>query len=137
MISTWLSRASMTFLLVGGLVLLFAADELLPRLISGFPAGGAWLGQFLAAAWMALGMLNWFNQQTLLGGIYGRPVAMTNAIFYFIAAISLVKVAARDELPPAGWAVAVPMTVFAIAYVWLLFRGPLERDIWSQRGSGD
>ena len=137
MISTWLTRASMVFLLVGGLVLLFAADEVLPRLVAGFPAGGAWLGQFLAAAWIALGLLNWFNQQTLLGGIYGRPVAMTNAVFYFIAAISLVKVAARGELPAGVWAVAVPMALFAIAYTWLLFRGPLERDIRSQRGKGN
>jgi hypothetical protein len=136
MISTWLTRASMAFLLLGGLTLLFAADEILPRLIPGFPAGGAWLGQFLAAAWIALGLLNWFNQQTLLGGIYGRPVVMTNAVFYFIAATSLVKIAARGELSSAAWVVAVLMTLFAIAYVWLLFRGPLERDIQRRRASG-
>ncbi|HEU0076918.1 MAG TPA: hypothetical protein VFQ76_04665, partial [Longimicrobiaceae bacterium] len=91
MFSTQVSRASAGLLLAGGLALLFAPDVVLPRLVPGFPAGGVWLGQLLAAAWLALAALNWLSRAALLGGIYGRPVVLCNAAFYFIAALVLLR----------------------------------------------
>jgi hypothetical protein len=54
-----ISRASAIVLAGAGIALLFAGDDLLPRLISGFPSQGAWLGQLLAAAWLGIAALNW------------------------------------------------------------------------------
>lgn len=128
LISTQISRASAGLLLVGGLTLLFAPDIVLPRLIPAFPAAAAWLGQLLAAAWLALAALNWLSQSTLLGGIYARPVVLANAAFYFIAAMVLFKVVTRHDASAALWFVLVPVVLFAGIYGWLLFRGPIERD---------
>jgi hypothetical protein len=47
MISSILSRVSASILLVGGLVLLFVPDLVLPRFVSDFPETGLWLGQLL------------------------------------------------------------------------------------------
>ena len=135
MISTQLSRASAGFLLAGGLALLFAPDVVLPRLVPGFPAGGAWLGQLLAAAWLALAALNWLSRAALLGGIYGRPVVLCNAAFYFIAAMVLLRAGVGRGVPAALWAIAVPVALLAGAYGWLLLRGPAERDLQAYRGS--
>jgi cytochrome bd-type quinol oxidase subunit 2 len=33
------------------------------------------------------------------------------------------------------WAIALPLTLFAAIYIWLLFRGPFERDFQSQARS--
>lgn len=129
MISTQIARASAGLLLLGGLALLFAADVILPRLVPGFPPAGAWLGQLLAAAWLGLGALNWLSRATLLGGIYGRPVVMANAVLYFVAATVLAKIVVRRDAPPALWGLVVPIAIFAGVYGWLLFRGPLERDL--------
>ncbi len=120
-------------LLVGGLALLFAPDVILPRLIPAFPAGGVWLGQLLAAAWLAVAALNWLSRATLQGGIYGRPVVLTNAALYFIATMALVKVVARGDAPAALWFLFVPAASLAGMYCWLLFRGPFERDFASHR----
>jgi hypothetical protein len=132
-ISTQISRASATFLLLGGLVFLFAADVVLPRLIPGFPASGTWVGQLLAAAWGAVGTLNWYSQSTLLGGIYGRQLVLTNAVLYFVGATVILKVAVRPDSPAALWILVVPIVLFTGIYGWLLFRGPLERDFQIQR----
>ena len=135
MISTFISRVSAALLLVGGLALLFASDVILPHLAPGFPAAGAWLGQLLGAAWLAVAALDWLSQSTLLGGIYGRAVVLTNAALYFISAMVIVKVVTRPEAPAALWIITVPIGLLALAYGWLLFRGPFEHDLQRYRRS--
>ena len=123
-------------LLAGGLALLFAPDVVLPRLGPGIPPTAAWVGQLLAAACLALATLNWHSRSLLLGGIYGRSVVETNAMFYFIAATVLLNRFVRFAPPPAGWLVVACIVPFAAVYAWLLFRGPFERDIEIRRAGG-
>ena len=132
LISTHVSRASALYLAAGGLVLLFAADVVLPRLIPGFPAAGAWLGQLLGAAWLAVAALDWLNQGALLGGIYNRPVVLTNLALHFVTATVLLKIVARGDAPAALRAAAVAAALFACIYGWLLLRGPAARDFASR-----
>ena len=133
LISTQLSRASAGFLAIGGLAFLFAADDILPRLVPAFPPSGAWLGQLLAAAWLAIATLNWLSRSLLLGGIYGRPVVLTNAMLYFVGAMVLVKIARRAGESATVWILFLPVAVFAAMYAWLLFRGPFETDMANHR----
>lgn len=128
MIAGFFARLSWFFLAACGLAMLFAPDALLPRLVPGFPASGAWLGQLLAAAMLAIGVLNWLNQSALLGGVYGRHAVMPTAAFYFIAATSLLRQVLRGDTPALLWIVVVPTCIFAAVFCWLLFRGPLPRD---------
>ena len=137
MISTLITRASAAVLALGGLSLLFAADAILPRLIPAFPPAGAWLGQLLAAAWLAVALLNWASQPGLLGGIYGRPVVLTNAALYFIAATVLIKIVIKPGAPAALWLLVLPATAFAVIYGWLLFRGPFASDFERTRATAN
>jgi len=132
-ISTQISRVSAVFLAVCGGGLLFASDEILPWLIPAFPPGAAWLGQTVAAGWLGVASLNWLSQSMLLGGIYGRQVVSTNATVYFITATVLLKVVARGDAHIAVWLLFVPVVILAGIYVWLLFRGPIERDFASSK----
>lgn len=135
MISSLISRASTAFLTLGGLALLFAPDNILPRIIPTFPVSVSWLGQLIAAGWLALAVLNWFNRSSVLGGIYARPIVLANALFYFIGATTLVKaIRAHADLSPLWW-IAVPVAVFAATYVWLLFAGPFNSDVDGARAS--
>src|SRR5215204_2503209 len=133
MMSTRISQVSAVLLLAGGLALLFAPDDILPRLIPGFPVAGAWLGQLLAGAWIGIAALNWYNRSTLLGGIYGRPIVLANAALYFMSATALIKVAGRGDTPVALAVLTVPFGLLAIAYGWLMFRGPFEGDVEMKR----
>lgn len=135
MISTHVSRASAVVLAVGGLALLFASDAILPRLVPGFPPSGAWLGQLLAAAWLAVAAMNWVGRSALIGGIYARAQVSANAVLYFVGAASVLKATARPAAPAALWILLVVHGAFAVVYAWLLFRGPLERDLQAYRAS--
>ena len=102
MIALHISRASAVLLAGAGAALLFAADDLLPRLIPGFPPQGVWLGQLLAAAWLGIAALNWLNRRARLGGIYGRPIVLTNISVYFISAMTLLRISRVRRLRPSS-----------------------------------
>lgn len=134
MIATHISRSSAALLAFCGLALLFAADEILPRHLPGYPPGDFWFGQLLAAACLAMATLNWLSRHTLLGGIYGRPVVAANATGYFIAAITLLKPTMNGAFRPAGLLLTIPVTALAFAYGWLMLRGPFEGDVALKQG---
>jgi hypothetical protein len=124
-ISSTISRVSATLLAAGGLALLFASDEVLPRVSPGFPATAHWIGQLLGAAWLGLAALNWIHRRAVLGGVYGRPIVMANLMHYFIAALALVR-ASIDGTPGRIWPLALPAITLALAYGALLLRGPFD-----------
>jgi hypothetical protein len=124
--SSTISRASAALLALGGIALLFASDSIIPRVAPGVSADAAWLGQLIGAGWLALAALNWLGRNTILGGIYGRPVVVANAALYFITGTTLVKVVMRGDAAPTILVATIVALAFAAVYAWLLFRGPLE-----------
>lgn len=126
-LSSLVSRASAGFLFVTGIALLFGSDILVPRAVPGFPPASAWLGQFIAAGWLAVANLNWVSRSALLGGIYGRPVVATNLTLFTISALGSLKALGAGAAAPVVGVVAVPMTLFAVVYGALLLRGPFDR----------
>jgi hypothetical protein len=133
MISSVIGRTSAAILLVGGLILLFAPGLVLPRLVPGYPETGLWLGQLLGAAWLSVAALNWLHRSTVLGGIYGRAVVLTNMILYFVGALVLLRAASRVPAATDLWILGVTLAVPALTYGWLLFRGPVQADLQHRR----
>ena len=136
MFSSLVTRASALLLAAAGLALLFAADVILPALVPGIPPTAHWLGQFLGAAWLGVAALNWLNRSVLLGGIYGRPVVSANVILDFVSALSALRDASRGTGPGAPlWLAGGVALIMALVYLWLMLRGPLERDLAMQRAA--
>ena len=126
MISSTLSRASACYLFVLGLVMLFAADAALPAVIPAFPISALWLGQVIAAAWLAIAAFNWQSRSAILGGIYGRPIVYANVLLYMVTALGVVKAALDAQASVWLWVVVAPSAVFALFYGALLLRGPFD-----------
>jgi hypothetical protein len=136
MLSSHLTRTSALLLGVSGFAFVFAPREMLALLAPGTPRTATWIGQLLGAALVGLACLNWFNRHTLLGGIYARAVVLANAMFYVVGASSVFGAsAALTATRSTAQGVAAVLGVFAACYVWLLFRGPPQRDIASYRTS--
>ena len=125
-ISSLVARSSAAYLLLGGVVMLFGADVVLPAVIPNFPPSGAFVGQMIAGAWLALAAMNWHNRSQILGGIYGRPVVNANVVLYLVTALGVVRAAMETGASPWLWAVVVPSGVFAAVYGVLLLRGPFD-----------
>jgi len=107
-----------------GIVTLFAPEVFLSA-ISMANVVPHWPMQLLAAAWLALAMFDWMTMGFTMGGIYGRPVVMTNFTHYFVAALSSLRPAlATGNAGPIG--VTLIFGIFAVAYGILLFSSPTK-----------
>jgi hypothetical protein len=127
--SPYLSRISAILLGAPALVLLFAADDLLPALISSFAGRDAWLGQLVASGWLAIAMLNWLSRNTVIGGIHGRPLVLANLTVYVVIATTMWDATASTARPAVMLAGSGVAAVMAAAYGWLMMLGPLPADL--------
>ena len=81
--------------------------------------------QIAGAGLFATGILNWVAKGLTLGGIYGRPVTMTNFTFYLVSFMALLKFVTRTPNP--GWylmGLCLLHGAFALAFGRLLFGNP-------------
>ena len=109
------------------------AASFLPQEIQARAGGAAgWFPelviQLAGAAWIGFALVNWSARGNLLGGIYGRPIALGNFAHFAIGAITLIK-----SIPRAGDdAIVLTLTagfaVFAAWFGYVLFGpGPQSR----------
>jgi len=123
-----LMSASAAYLAALGVAASFLPREIMVHV--GSPPG--WFPelviQIAGAAWLALAVLNWAARGNLLGGIYGRPVALANVANFAIAAITLLKHLPQVRSSPALLAVTAASTLFAVWFAYVLFGpGPQSR----------
>lgn len=122
-----LMSASAAYLAGLGVLSSFLPREILAHLHS--PAG--WFPelviQLAGAGWIAFATVNWSARGNLLGGIYGRPVALGNFALFAIAAITLFKAVAHLRDSPVLLAVTVTSALFAAWFGYVLF-GPGPRS---------
>ena len=71
-----------------GAALLFSSDIILD--LFGIPvAKEVMIGsQFFGGSLIALGYLTWLSRLSVVGGIYGRPLVITNLTFFLVAALT-------------------------------------------------
>ena len=79
------------------------------------------LVQVLGATYLGFAMLNWMAKESLIGGIYSRPVSMGNFLHFAIAGIALVKAVVAGERAVAILACTAIYVVFAVAFGAVVF----------------
>lgn len=108
---------------IAGAAGLFLPHEIVGQ-VAGPPAAALpILIQLHAAVLLGFAMVNWMAKDSLIGGIYNRPLLVGNVAHFVIGAITLLKVVLRE--PPVPVLVAtVVYVVFAIGFGRLMFRSP-------------
>ncbi len=107
-------------LLLSGIALLFAADDIAATLLRGAPAGEAAL-QVAAAGLLGFAATDWMWRANRIGGVYGRPLAIGNLMLFTVAGASLARAVAGGELPFAAAVPALLFVALAAAFGWLAF----------------
>lgn len=82
--------------------------------------------QLHAALLMGFGALNWMAKDSLIGGIYNRPVAVGNLLHFATGAITLIKVVAAGPVPMPVLAAALLYALFAAGFGLVVFRSPVQ-----------
>jgi hypothetical protein len=124
--TTVLMTATAIALAVLGVALLFAPEEQ-ARAIGAPAAASPWL-QVLGGACLGLGALDWLSRRSLIGGIYGRPVAAANQIHFTIGALTLVRHGWGSTPPAAYWILTSAYVLGALLFNGLTFGPPPQVD---------
>jgi len=114
-------------MMVLGLLLTFAPQEVLERMGSPSSSMVILLVQAAGALYFGFAMLNWMARLSLIGGIYGRPIAMGNFLHFGILASALGKAVFAVGAPRSTLIVSTLYLVFAVWFGWVLFGDPLAR----------
>src|SRR4051812_28104358 len=91
--SKLLMIASAAVMAAAGLVLTFAPLEVLGVL----PTTLLPAAQLLGALYLGGAITNWMSKSNLVGGVFGRPLAMGNLAHFGIGAMALVRSAATGQ----------------------------------------
>ena len=81
------------------------------------------LVQLLGAHSLAFALLNWMAKNSLIGGVYNRPVAMGNLGHFGIGTIVLLKGAVGGDMPGSIWIVCGGHALFAGWFGTITFFG--------------
>ena len=109
---------------VPGVFLVFAPDIALASL-GGDPLPEAQLFTQLAGGLaLALGINNWMARGAAIGGIYGRPLLMTDVCAFFITGLGLLKAPGAVGSHPIVVTAGVLFLLCGLAFGRLLFTHP-------------
>lgn len=117
--------ASALVLFIAGAAASFAPHEILTYL--GASAEGVLpvLVQLHGAMLLGFAMMNWMAKDSLIGGIYNRPLAIGNLVHFLAGGLAVVKYVLAGNAPLFAMIAAAVYTVFAIAFARILFRSPV------------
>ncbi len=124
-----LMTSSAMILALIGISLIFLPKEILDYLELSVSGTLELLMQIIGSLYFAFAMLNWMSKGSLIGGIYGRPIAMANLTHFVIAGLALIKgVLANSSLSYIIWSIAIIYPIFAILFGIVAFKHPVSEN---------
>jgi hypothetical protein len=116
-----LLTASASFMAVCGLAATFLPQEILARVGEGSGPVLTLIVQAAGALYFAFAILNWMAKDSLIGGIYARPISLGNLVHFFIGAITLLKAIFAGHRGPMMATAGVAYSLFAAGFIWIVF----------------
>ena len=84
--------------------------------------GSVLVVQAAGALYLGFAIMNWMSRGNLIGGIYSRPLALGNLVYFLNVALATARIAADD--PHASAIVtAIIHSMFAVAFAYVAFGG--------------
>jgi len=122
----WFMTATAVLLGVSGIVLTFAPDYIVSTLGMEASQVSTLLAQLIGGLYFGFAMLNWMTKESLIGGIYNRPVAVSNFTHFMIVGLALANASfSKPELPILLLIASAVYVLFAILFGIMLFQHPI------------
>ena len=117
-----LMTSSSIVLGLAGIITLFAPDVVLSTQGVTVTGAASMLVQLMGALYFSFALMNWAAKDSLIGGIYARPVSMGNFSHFFSGTLILARVQLANEINLSIMAAQVVYAVLALCFYWLVFR---------------
>ena len=107
---------------LAGLFALFAPENLLAML--GVPMVNplSVLIQLLGALYFSFALMNWTAKDSIIGGIYARPISVGNFAHFFSGTLLIAKYLLSNGFNVSILLMLVVYAIFASLFYWLVFR---------------
>lgn len=115
-----MAASSITLALVG-LATSFAPVELLATLKISPTNPLPVIIQLLGALYLGFAMTNWMAKDSLIGGIYARPLSVGNCLHFAAGSLALFKYQLATGFHCPLTVALVVYAIFALAFVYLVF----------------
>ena len=112
---------SSLFLGIMGLFALFAPEELLKLLSLPEASPLRVIIQLLGALYLSFALMNWTAKDSIVGGIYLRPISLANFAHFTIGALTLIRYQLSNAANGLLWGILIVYVVFAVIFTWLVF----------------
>lgn len=77
--------------------------------------------QLFGGTLLGFAVLNWMSRRNRIGGIYGRPLGLSNLTLFATAALTLGKVASVGSSPVTILGACAVLAMLAGSFAWLVF----------------
>ena len=109
-----------------GIILTFAPDIVVNNLSIETNPASLLLGQVMGGLYFGYSMLNWMTKESVIGGIYNRPIAIANFTHFLIAGLAICKgLISNPGLPKILWTACIVYVVLGFLFIIILFRQPV------------
>jgi hypothetical protein len=84
--------------------------------------------QLLGALYFAFAMLNWTAKGATIGGIYNKPISISNFVHFLVGGLALTKALIYNQgLPYFLWVLTGIYLVFALCFGIIFTRHPADK----------
>jgi hypothetical protein len=80
--------------------------------------------QLLGALYLGFAMLDWMAKESVIGGIYARPLSVGNLVHFTVGALALGKGVLAGQRATSVLVLAALYALFAIAFATVVFGSP-------------
>jgi hypothetical protein len=110
-----------------GIILTFAPDVALSSINAELNPTTLLLLKIMGGLYLGYSVMNWMSKESLIGGIYNRPIAIANFWHFFVAGLPIVKaLIVNPDLPLVIWGVGIIYTLLGILFGIILFTHPIK-----------
>jgi hypothetical protein len=120
--SKLLMMTSSLVLGLAGIVALFAPDNLMAMLDVPFANPLPLLIQLMGALYFSIALMNWTAKDSIIGGIYARPISFGNFAHFFSGTLLLANYGLSNGFNLFIVLLLAGYTIFAVLFYWLVFR---------------
>ena len=123
-----LMMASAGYLVIAGFGLTFLPQEIADFFGAGTIQTLILAFQVLGSLYLGFGMMNWMSKNSLIGGIYSRPLILGNLLHFLVSAFALLKVVGKyaDNQFVVIITVSIIYSIFTICFGYLLITSPIK-----------
>ena len=118
---------SAVFLAIIGISLTFFPVEIANYLVFGVESILILVLQVMGGLFFGFAMLNWMAKESVIGGIYNKPLVTANMAQFVVGGLALLKdLIHHPDKPLIIWLLTGFYTIFGLVFVILFMRSPVK-----------